>query len=238
MAYSRLGWLLPCFLLCAGLFAAQPKDEFRKSRVGVVPEKAPDAVDMGVDNNRQARHFVIKPKWDEASYKFAVYVENEHPSDLEVLGVQASPGLYIANVPNKIPASGRAKITLIWAGSPGVANGAEYLKVLTPVGEKTVQIDLQQEKRVDFDTHELSWRVGGLGETKVVTIKCGTPVKIVAVQAAGAGNTATVKEVTPGIYQVEVTPGSVKRQGFFPVTIEFSPVLSGVPSVIQCVIVE
>lgn len=238
MLHKSYWGLLSYLVITVGLFSASPKDEFRKSRVGFLAEKAPDAVDLGVDNGRQAQHFAINLKWDEVSYKFKVFVENDHPSDLEILGVQASLGLYIANVPAKIPANGKAKITLIWVGSPGVPAGTEFLKVLTPVGEKTVEIEAQQEKRVDFDTRELVWIKDGSSKTQTVTIKCSDPVKIVSVRAAGLGNTAVLKEDSPGVYRVEVTPGSVQRPTFFPVTIEFSPNLSGVGSVIQCEVRE
>lgn len=236
MLHKRIVVLLTYLLLSVGLFSAAPKDEFRKSRVGFLAEKAPDAVDLGVDNGRQAQHFAINLKWDEAAYKFKVFVENDHPSDLEILGVQASLGLYIANVPTKIPAKGKAKITLIWVGSHGVPAGTEFLKVLTPVGEKTIEIEAQQEKRVDFDTHELVWKKGESSKTQTVTIKCSDPVKIVSVRAAGLGNTAVLKEDSPGLYRIEVTPGPVQELTSFPVTIEFSSNLIGVGSVIQCVV--
>lgn len=216
---------------------AEARDEFRKGKIGALSESF-DAEDKGVDARSQSRHFGLKLEPSETAKRFSVYVQNDHPEDLEILGVQTSLGLYVASIPRKIPGNGRARFTLVWSAGNGAGNVIEFLRVATPVGEKVVQIEPQQEEVVDFETREINWPQNGPAETKVVKVSCKKGFSVVSATAAGEGTNATVEARGAGIFYISINPGSVALRRVFPVVVKFEPTVIGVPTVIRCSVGE
>lgn len=228
--------LLACLSFPLSLLLAEPREEFRKVPFGALPEEPAEATEKGVDAGRNARKFELKLRRDERASKFNVTVENETRDDLAILGVQASLGLYVVKFPAKIPGNGKAKITLIWAGAEGAASDTEFVRILTPVGEKTITVEPRLDKVISYDTQNLVWPVGGAPAAKTVTVTCVAPTKLVSAQAAGSANQVTITDQGGGIYKVSVLPGSVAAPTLFPVLLEFSPKPVGVSTVIRCAV--
>ncbi|WP_404424950.1 hypothetical protein [Nibricoccus sp. IMCC34717] len=173
--------------------------------------------------------------WNESGKAFRVTMENSSDMPLDIIGVQGSGGLFIAKVPDKIPAKGKAKIVVIYRAREGASGGPEFINVLTANGIRTIEINLAREAVVSYSAEKLTWAVAEATEPKEFEITVTRPdIKVSGVRVPDGFATAKLTDLRNGKYKVIVTPMASRPRDHFPLFIDFNPRVPDVVTVIRC----
>lgn len=204
----------------------------------LTPDTLPDPVAVTKSATKSSitdQTFSLGLKWNETARHFSVPLINSGAQPLKVLGVQASPGLYLTNFPKNVAPGASSDITVLFVDEAGASSGTDFLKVLTSDGTKIIAINHDRAPVVQFDQSSLTWAQGDAVAAKSVIITVsGGVTKPIGVKALNAGHKAILTDLGNGKWSVAVTPSSTKSATRFPVKVEFSPALPGVPGLIIC----
>jgi len=177
--------------------------------------------------------------WNE-SYRegIAIPISNGNTKPMTVIGVQASPNLFVEDFTRTVPAGGTGSITLVYFSLYNATGDTDIVRILTDSGEVDIPVSHSRVSAYQVDNQQLTWHVNDAAAAKTVnlTMAAGTTTPQ-SVRALGAGNTATLTPTGGNTYQIAVTPGSTSVAGSFPVIVTLNPTLPGGPLVVTCNIV-
>lgn len=184
--------------------------------------------------------FEIAVGWnDRTKDKLSVPLTNASDKPLQVLGVQATRGIFIVDYPNKIKAKGDDLIDFIYDAADNTDGDMEVIRVKTDQGIKLIHVQIKRSAVFNFDTRELRWKVGGKADTKTVTLKVpDSQVAPKRAKSSSGGHTAEIEKVDGTTFRIKVTPSSTDKATQFAVAIEFDQPLPGVAPVIMGVVGE
>jgi|GEM_PF-6126289 len=194
-----------------------------------------EAIAKGVDKSTKLQKFSLGLKWNESGRQFLVPISNPTAAPIDIIGVQATGGLYVSNIPAKIPANGTVKITLLLITREGMSNTHEIVKVLTSIGEQVLQVNHDREPALVFDPSGLRWKVGEANATKDVAVTIKIPgMKLATARCLGGENKATIEDLGSGNYIVHVIAGDTAKPNTFPVFLDTQPRTPGAVAVVHC----
>jgi len=233
--------LAVCGLLSTGLLSAQTTPDIGKTPTTLSKQPTPS-----VTRHVPVKSHAVGParvslalKWNEAQRSFIITLDNPSDVPLNVMGVQTSNGVYVADFPRSIPAQGKSDFRLLYFNGVGGGTGeVDLLRVLTDRGERVVQIDHDRDPSAQLDKTTLQWSQGATVAAKTVTLVVtpGTSLPL-AVRAMGTGNQATLEPIGKNRYRISITPGATDKIMQFPVIITFDQAAPGETAVIACEVV-
>gem|GEM_PF-4064834 len=165
-----------------------------------------------------------------------VPLKNEGDRPMEVIGVQATRGIFIADFPAKVAPGKEDRLSVVYVADENTDGDLEQIRVYTDQGIKEILVRVVRETAVSFDTRELKWTVGDGGETKVVTITTAANTVVPQKVRVTSGHTAVLEKAGEGQWRVKVTPASAVKSGRFAVFVDFDKPLPGTAPVILGVI--
>lgn len=183
---------------------------------------------------------IIKPTritfhqaWNEVESEIVVPFTNEGRTDLKLIGVQSTGGLYVESYPQKIKTGGTENFKLLYLGRPQVEGTVDLVRIHTNQGERLIEVVHAQDDAVTFSTHEVKWKVGDPAISKDVLLKVvPNTVKIVSVKASG-GQQAELLSDGANVFRVRITPATTTKSKNFTVIVETDPALPGKSTVIM-----
>lgn len=182
--------------------------------------------------------YELVAKWDDRGGKnlFTVPLKNDFGKPLQVLGAQATGGIFVTDYPLSVPGKSEDTIGFVYMAADNADGDLDVIRVLTNLGVRDIHVRITREEAVRFDTRELRWTAGGAAETKTVTltVTAGTVVPVKA--RATAGHQAVLEAVDATTWRVKVTPASTVKSGQFAVFLDFDKALPGKAAVILGVI--
>lgn len=170
--------------------------------------------------------------WNEVESEITVPFKNVGLTELKLLGVQSTGGVYVQEYPQKIKAGGTEKFKLLYLGKPQMEGRVDLVRIHTNQGERLIEVVHLQDDAVTFSTHEVTWTLGGPTISKDVLLKVvPNTVKIVSVKASG-DHKAELLNDGANVFRVRITPSTTAKSKRFTVLVETDPVLPGKSTVI------
>lgn len=179
-------------------------------------------------------------KWNESSASLNVAVENTAKTPLAIEGVQTSANLYVVSFPATIRPGASANLVLRYVARPGASGDVDTVRLLTNQGEKIIEVTQDRESAFTLDPQSLGWTVGEKAAPKAAILTVRQPgLSASAVRVFGDGaNRAELQEITPGRYQITITPAATDSPAHFAVMVEMTPEVAGHIPVIQCAVAK
>lgn len=182
----------------------------------------------------KAPMYELSAKWNERMSVdvMSVPLKNESDRPLEVLGVQATRGIFIGDFPDKIAPGKEDLLSLVYVASDNTDGDIELIRVYTDQGIKEILIKVDREAAVNFDTRELSWVVGEDATPKVALLSVVSNTVVPQGVRVTGGHRAVLENAGEGRWRVRVTPDSTAKSGRFAVFVDFDKPLPGMAPVI------
>lgn len=181
--------------------------------------------------------YELSAKWDDrGSGVLTVPFKNFSDRSLEIIGVQATGGLFIADFPSKIASGKEDALSAVYVPVENSDGDFEQIRIYTDQGTREIWIKVVRDAVVKLDTRELVWTTGAPAETRSITLSVATgTVRPVRVKAVG-GHHAVLEPAGDGVWRIKVTPASTAKSGKFLVVVDFDKTLPGLAPVILGVI--
>lgn len=182
--------------------------------------------------------YELVAKWNDrgGNNLFTVPFKNDFGKPLQVLGVQATGGIFITDYPGKVAGKKAETIAFVYNAADNTDGDFDVIRLLTNFGVRDIHVKIAREEAVQFDARELRWSAGGAADTKTVTLTLAagtvTPVRA----RATGGHQAVLEAVNATTWRVKITPGSTAKSGQFAVFVDFDKALPGKAAVILGVI--
>lgn len=182
--------------------------------------------------------YELKAKWNErmSADVMSVPLKNESDKPMEIIGVQASGGVFIADFPAKIAPGKEDRLSVVHVASDNTEGDLDIIRVYTDQGIKEILIKIAREKAAAFDTRELTWKAGDPAEAKTATLTVSANTAVPTKARVTGGHSAVLEKATETTWKIKVTPESTAKSGRFAVFIEFDKPLPGTAPVILGVI--
>lgn len=181
--------------------------------------------------------YELSVKWNEKGTNvLTVPFKNDSKQALHVMGVQASPGLFIGDFPFTVAPGKEEKIAFFYSAPDNTDGDLDVIRVLTDQGVREIRVSIKREKAVQFNATTLQWTQGSpaLPQTVDFSVTAGTVVPKKLRMLGGANHKADLLNLGQGRYRVVVTPNSTAAVQKFPVFIDYEPALAGSVTVIYC----
>lgn len=224
------GLLAQTFILGPSLLA---KDNGPGTEATKPPLVSAPPADPSASSPKRAR---FTRKWNESSALLKVTVDNSADSALVIDGVQTTPNLYVVDFPKTIKPKGSDTITVRYAARAGTTGDTDAVRLLTNQGEKEIEVVQDREAAFALDSQSVSWKVGDKLEARTVTLTLQqTELQAVRLRVFGGKFTqAQLQAVSPGKYQIVITPESTAAATQFSVMVELAPGVPGNIPLIRC----
>lgn len=172
--------------------------------------------------------YELPVKWNEkGTAVLTVPFKNDSKQVLNILGVQATQGLFVGDFP-PVVAPGKEDTLAFFYSAPDNTDGdIDIIRVLTDQGVREIRVKILREAAVKFDSKQLHWAVGAAPEPQSVTVTITGANTMPKAVHSSQGNTATLTFPAPGQYRITVVPGSTAMPLVFPIFVEFDPALPG-----------
>lgn len=186
----------------------------------------------------QPPRYEITASWnDKTKDSLSVPLTNTGDKTFNVLGVQATRGLFIVSYPDKVKAGGQGAINFIYDAADNTDGDMEVIRAKTDQGIKTIHVQIKRDAAVTFEAKELKWKVGGSADSK--TVNLNIPNGVVTprlVKVSPSSHKAEIEKVDGKNFKVKVTPASTAQATQFIVSIEFDQPLPGTAPIILCTV--
>jgi hypothetical protein len=165
-----------------------------------------------------------------------VPLKNDSDKPLNILGVQATSGLFVGDFPATIAPRKEDTIGFVYNTADNTESESDIIRVLTDDGVKQILVKHVREPLVQFSARRLTWAVAEAATAKSIEVSVASNVTMPKAVRTTKGNTATLEFPSAGQYRIRVTPGSTSEAQVFPVFVDFDPALPGGSVIITGVI--